>query len=521
MSAESAALRTNPRAERFGSYVLYEPIARGGMATVHTARLVGAEGFSRLVAAKRLHPQYAEDPEFVTMLHDEARIASKIHHPNVVPVLDVVMEGQEVILVQEYVHGVPLAALMRAAQATSTPFPPGVVAAVVTGVLAGLHAAHEAHDELGAHLGIVHRDVSPQNVMVTVDGVPRLLDFGIAKAQNRAQHTRQGFMKGKMGYMAPEQLRMEAVTRRVDLYATGVLLWELLANRRMYSRENERTFLTGVLSGNLPTLTATLGDLANLPAYRRDAIHALEPIVLRAMALAPENRFDDAAAMLQAISRACPGAASLDVARWVRRMATDDLDRRDKMLAANEESWRSSSKMTTGISSVVSGVQTGLFATDAVATTGHVRGSLPPPAKSAGAWPLARIVPWAVCAGLALAVAGLAGSLLGGRTQPPASATAATSDLRAAAPLPAPTAPARARLDDDEPDAAKAAPPRNTQGAAPVYTPRAARPAPPQAAPRTQTPAASTSAPTDPTAVDCNPPFYFAGSRKVFKPSCL
>src|SRR5438552_2735994 len=145
--------------QSFGRYVLHAPIARGGMATIHIARLIGAEGFSRLVAAKRLHPQYTEDPDFVAMFHDEARIASKIHHPNVVPVLDVVLSGQEVILVQEYVHGVPLDKLFKSALLSDdNPIPVSVAVAIIAGVLSGLHAAHETKDEMGESLNIVHRD---------------------------------------------------------------------------------------------------------------------------------------------------------------------------------------------------------------------------------------------------------------------------------------------------------------------------------------------------------------------------
>src|SRR3954463_413939 len=138
-----------PPPQTFGRYVLHAPIARGGMATVHIARLVGAEGFSRLVAAKRPHPHFTEDPEFVTMFHDEARIASRIHHPNVVPVLDVVLEGHEVIIVQEYVHGVPLDRLFKAALVSEdTQIPVAIVVAIISAVLAGLHAAHETKDEM-------------------------------------------------------------------------------------------------------------------------------------------------------------------------------------------------------------------------------------------------------------------------------------------------------------------------------------------------------------------------------------
>ncbi|MBA3542817.1 MAG: serine/threonine protein kinase [Deltaproteobacteria bacterium] len=170
------------QAVTIGRYVLHRQIARGGMATIHIARLMGDEGFSRIVAAKRLLPEFAEDADFVAMFLDEARIASKVHHRNVVPVLDLVNTGDEVILVQEYVHGVPLHWLLRTARQTRTVIPLEVAVAIAGQVLAGLQAAHDTTDEVGAPLHIVHRDVSPPNVMVAADGTARLLDFGVAKA---------------------------------------------------------------------------------------------------------------------------------------------------------------------------------------------------------------------------------------------------------------------------------------------------------------------------------------------------
>ncbi len=224
------------------------------MATIHLARLVGDDGFSRIVAAKRLHPQFTEDPDFVELFRDEAEIASKVRHPNVVPVLDIVLDGEEVVLVQEYVHGVPLDRLFRASSARAEPIPPRIVAGIVAGVLSGLHSAHETCDDRSIPLGIVHRDVSPQNIMVSTDGIPRLLDFGIAKAQTSAHVTRAGLLMGKLAYMAPEQMRSEAVTRAADIYSCGVVLWELLALRRLHADKGQTQILSAVLGGPAPSL---------------------------------------------------------------------------------------------------------------------------------------------------------------------------------------------------------------------------------------------------------------------------
>src|SRR5215472_1683440 len=229
-----------PRPLVFGRYRLHGVIASGGMATVHYGRLLGPVGFARTVAIKRLHAQFAQDPEFVAMFVDEARLAARIHHPNVVQTLDVVMEGGELLLVMDYVPGESLAHCLRALISVRTPIPADIVSAIGCAVLHGLHAAHEATGDTGQPLLIVHRDVSPQNVLVGADGVPRLIDFGVARAEGRVQLTREGQLKGKLAYMAPEQLRGTGeVDRRTDVYAAGVVLWETLTRERLFGGDNQ------------------------------------------------------------------------------------------------------------------------------------------------------------------------------------------------------------------------------------------------------------------------------------------
>ncbi|MBX3234034.1 MAG: serine/threonine protein kinase [Labilithrix sp.] len=332
--------------EKVGRYVLHAEIARGGMASVHAARVTGAEGFHRLVAAKRLHPEYAEDPEFVTMFHDEARIASRIHHPNVVPVLDVVVTGAEVMLVQEYVHGVPLSVVMRRARMALKPIPTGISVAIVAGVLAGLHAAHEARDELGTPLDVIHRDVSPQNIMLSTEGVPRLLDFGIAKARTSAHQTRPGVMKGKLSYMAPEQIKADPITRRADVYAAGVVMWELLANRRIGESMSETDYLSMLFDGTIPTL------VEECSAWRRSMgqagwkrLIALDAVVMRAISLAPGDRYATALEMAEAMCTAHPPATQADLGAWLAEVADDHMARLRRTLAQSEEEWRASSRV--------------------------------------------------------------------------------------------------------------------------------------------------------------------------------
>ena len=208
-----------------GHYAIFEELAHGGMASVHLGRLRGAAGFTRTVAIKRLHEQYARDPEFVSMLLDEARLAARIKHPNVVPVFDVVACDGELFLVMEYVAGETLSRLIVASAQQGTRIPVQITAAILIGALTGLHAAHDAVSERGEPLHIVHRDVSPQNLIVGMDGVARVFDFGIAKAAQRGVTTQNGALKGKIGYMSPEQLRGERIDRRSDVFAAGVVLW--------------------------------------------------------------------------------------------------------------------------------------------------------------------------------------------------------------------------------------------------------------------------------------------------------
>ena len=212
------------------------------MATVHLARQLGAAGFARIVAVKRLHERYARDPEFVAMFLDEARLVGRIRHPNVVQTLDVVAEknadgGSELFIVMEYVHGESLVRLLAAARTKDEPVPLKIASAIMIGALQGLHAAHEAKSEAGQPLNIVHRDISPHNILVGIDGVARVLDFGVAKASERVSSTTKGEVKGKLAYMAPEQLNGGEADRRTDVFAAGIVFWEVLAGQRLFVAE--------------------------------------------------------------------------------------------------------------------------------------------------------------------------------------------------------------------------------------------------------------------------------------------
>ena len=314
-------------ARRVGRYQIHDPIASGGMAVVHLGRVVGPAGFSRTVAVKRLHPHLATDPDFVAMFLDEARLASRIQHPNVAATIDVAASEGELFLVMDYVLGASLAQLLRSAAGKRDAVPPAVASSVVTGVLYGLHAAHEARDERGQALAIVHRDVSPQNVLVGADGVARVVDFGVAKAVSRAQSTRDDQVKGKLAYMAPEQIARKAVDRRADVYAAGVVLWETLAGRRLFVADDVAALALLVLEGSVPALASV----------RDDVPPALDAVLARALARSPDDRFATALDFAAALEAAVPPAPPREVGAWVARVAGADLEERRRRVLAVEQ----------------------------------------------------------------------------------------------------------------------------------------------------------------------------------------
>ena len=309
-----------------GRYMLFDEIASGGMATVRYGRLIGEVGFSRTVAIKCLHPHFAKDEEFVRMFLDEAHLAARVRHPNVVPILDVVARDGELFLVMEFIQGESLAKLVRIARAQKSMIPLRIIASIMTGVLDGLHAAHEAKSEQGEPLGIVHRDVSPQNVIVGVDGVPRVLDFGVAKAAGRMQATRDGQLKGKIAYMAPEQLKSEWVDRRTDVYAASVVLWETLTGTRLFKAENEIGVFGLVLQGKVEPPSSVLPGIPQ----------GYDEVTMRGLHIDPNQRFATAREMATALEKVGGVASPRDVGAWVEQLAADTLKKRADTITALE-----------------------------------------------------------------------------------------------------------------------------------------------------------------------------------------
>ena len=259
------------------------------------------------------------------MFLDEARLVARIRHPNVVPTLDVTITDGELFLVMDYVQGESLSRLIRGPGPRNGNMSANVAATIIAGVLHGLQAAHEARGEHNEPLGIVHRDVSPQNVLVGVDGVPRVLDFGIAKAVGRLHSTRDGQMKGKVAYMAPEQMEGVA-TPASDVYAASVVLWEALTGRRLFAGENEVAIMRQVLAGEVePPSEFAPG----IPA-------ALSALTLRGLSLKPQDRFSSAGEMALAVEDAVPLVPASRIGSWVRSAAEEVLGVRSRRIALIE-----------------------------------------------------------------------------------------------------------------------------------------------------------------------------------------
>jgi eukaryotic-like serine/threonine-protein kinase len=300
-------------------YELVADLASGGMATVYLARKMGVGGFQRLVAIKRLHPHLATEPEFIEMFLDEARLAAMIHHPNVVPILEVGTSPQGYYLVMEYIEGDTLARLLARATTAGEQIPAPLVIRMVLDTLSGLHAAHELVDGNGESLNLVHRDISPQNVLVGIDGAARITDFGVARASTRLSSTRTGQLKGKLAYMAPEQARGVDVDRRADLFAVGVVLWEVLAGKRLFKAEGEAATLNRLLFDPIPRLRDVTPFVTS----------ELEAVTMKALERDPRKRHATAASFADELEQAARSihavASAKEVASYVQKVMGQEI----------------------------------------------------------------------------------------------------------------------------------------------------------------------------------------------------
>ncbi len=302
-------LRSVSSGQQFGKYFLQERIAAGGMGEVYRAKISGVEGFERPVAIKKMLPHLSADRDFIAMLVKEAKLSVLLHHQNIVQVYDLAKEGNEYYIAMEYVPSVNLSNLLEHCATNARFLPIPVAVSVMLQVLQGLSYAHTLCDPDGQPMNILHRDITPQNILITKEGWVKITDFGIAKAKNEISTTRPGTIRGKLGYVAPEQLRTKDADQRVDIFCAGIVLWESLATRRLFKGEDEIDTLRLIVETHVPAL----------PALRRDVSSGLDAVVHKALAKDLNERYETAAAFHDALLAAIKPASADDYAKATRR----------------------------------------------------------------------------------------------------------------------------------------------------------------------------------------------------------
>ncbi|APR80286.1 serine/threonine protein kinase [Minicystis rosea] len=295
-----------------GKYQLIAELGHGGMAQVFLARASGPAGFNKLIVIKQIRPQFAEDPDFLSMFLDEARLAARLNHPNVVQTNEVGAEDGRYFISMEYLEGQPLNRVLSrlGPKSEGDKLTLQQQLLILADTLAGLHHAHELLDFDGTPLAVVHRDMSPHNVFVTYAGQVKIVDFGIAKALSSSSETRTGVLKGKIGYMAPEQAMGEKVDRRADIFSCGMILWEMLTGRRMFKGVPDVAALQRIVSGDLPPVKSVVPDVPE----------RLEQICSKALAQNRDLRYATAADMATDLEDAIGELGGKGTLRDVGRM---------------------------------------------------------------------------------------------------------------------------------------------------------------------------------------------------------
>jgi eukaryotic-like serine/threonine-protein kinase len=326
-------------ANTLGKYRLIAELGHGGMAEVFLAVVRGPAGFNKLVVIKQIRPQLAEDPEFLGMFLDEARLAARLSHTNVVQTNEVGQEGERYFIAMEYLEGQPLNRVVhRLAKVGGLSLAQHLK--IICDALAGLHHAHELADYDGTPLGVVHRDVTPHNVFVTYDGQVKVVDFGIAKALNSSAETRTGVLKGKVAYMAPEQARGERVDRRADVFSVGVMLWEAATGKRLWKGVPDITILQRLLSGEIPAPRSVKSEIPE----------KLEAIILKALSHQRDDRYATAADLQTALETYLDEAGERVHPRDISKAVTAAFEAdRAKIKAIIDEQLRAKTSAVTGL----------------------------------------------------------------------------------------------------------------------------------------------------------------------------
>lgn len=315
--------------ERLGKYEILKRLAVGGMAEIFLARSTGIEGFEKYVVVKRILPQYVDNQRFVTMFLDEARLAGRLQHQHIAQVYDIGQEGGQYFFAMEFLHGEDLRSLLIAEEERGGRMPLPQALTIIAGAASGLHYAHEEVNADGVPLNIVHRDISPANLVITFDGGVKVVDFGIARAAFRNTQTRAGALKGKRAYMSPEQCRTGDVDRRSDVFSLGIVLWEMTTMSRLFRRsrkDNEFDIMNRIITG----------DITPPRAMVKDYPPGLERIVMKALAIDREQRYPTCKAFLDDVEEL---AASERMRLSTSALATYVED----LLGKRPKPWRTSS----------------------------------------------------------------------------------------------------------------------------------------------------------------------------------
>jgi serine/threonine-protein kinase len=488
-----------------GRYRLVCALGAGGMGQIWIARLEAQFGMQKLVALKTILPVAASDPRFRMMFLDEARVAARISHPHVVPVLDLGESDGTLYYAMEWVDGVSLQQLRQECDAAGETVPAGIAARVIADVCLGLHAAHELRDSNGTSLEVVHRDVSPSNALVTEDGMARVIDFGIAKARARlADKTRTGAIKGKVAYMSPEQARGKAVDRRTDVWAAGASLYRVLSGQPVH--DGPTGAVLDALCAGRPV--QPLPDRVPAP---------IAAAVRRALAPEPAERYATALDMAHALEEAipasgCPGTRA-EVAAFVKeRTGVMLAARRERIATAIAEVDRSTAAEEAATKSDVATRNVGSHS--AVASGRSAKASSETTAR--GAWPLAIVATGLVSALVAAGARPLLSAVRGGGS---AAATVGAGSPATVAPPPPPnTRETASNAAPREPPSASTSP-MGSGSRAPLLPPSPTASAAPGGHAGTTQGTRGAREKSDPA---CNPPYTIDSSgREIFKLECL
>jgi serine/threonine protein kinase len=349
-------MSTNQFPQPFGKYILLNKIALGGMAEIFRAKTIGAEGFEKEVVIKRILPHYTEDEAFVTMFIDEAKVSSGLNHPNIVQIYDFDIEDGCYYIAMEYIEGRDLRRVIDVGVERDNPLTAGQIVNLTMDVAKGLHYAHTKTSK-GEPLNIIHRDVSPQNVMISFDGEVKIMDFGIAKAAARSTKTRAGMVKGKCAYMSPEQARGKDLDPRSDLFAVGIMTWEMLTGRRLFAGDSDFATLTNVLKAEVPPTQS----------INTEVPEALDQIILKCLSREREDRHTDCKDFLRDLENwyypNVEDKESAELGSYMNEMFADDIvqlrethanDAETQFIEASNEVRRQRSESSSGMHSASS-----------------------------------------------------------------------------------------------------------------------------------------------------------------------